>query len=340
MDPEMADPPTVSILLPVFEAEATLSACLRSIERQTFTGWSCLVVDDGSGDESRQIAESFAARDARFEILPGPHRGLVPTLARGLERCTGDYVARMDADDLMHRNRLQVQVDHLERFPNLAAAGAHVRLFPRRDLGPGLRAYEAWLASVRNAATVRRDAFVECPIAHPTWLMRRSVLQSYGYRQTNWPEDYDLVLRLLADGHEFGVVPQRLLAWREHPLRLTHAGDVYRIERFTALKAEFLRRGLLARQSTYVLWGYGHTGRALRRALLAHDRRPSHIVEVHPGRLGQVIHGAPVITPEQLIELRGQPIIASVAGEKPRAEVRAALDRMGFVELRDFVCAA
>src|SRR6185503_2138771 len=127
---------------------------------------------------------------------------------------------------------------------------------------------------------------------------------------------------------------------RERPDRLTHTHDSYRIDRFTLLKAAFLRSGLLADRETYVLWGYGHTGRAIRRALLAHDRRPSHIVELHPGRLGQRIHGAPVISPSDLADLRGEPIVASVAGAGPRRRIRDALSRMGFAELRDFVCAA
>ena len=307
--------PTVCILLPVFEAEATLRACLRSIERQTFSRWKCLIVDDGSQDRSREVAEGFAARDTRFEVLKHPHRGLLATLSSGIERSSGTYIARMDADDLMHRDRLSAQVEHLEKNLGLVATGCHVRVFPRRELGPGLRAYEGWLGSIDSAATVRRDAFIECPIAHPTWLMRRDIMQSYGYRDTAWPEDYDLVLRLLADGHEFGVVPRRLLAWREHPLRLTHNDDRYGIDRFTELKAAFLRKGILAENRTYVLWGYGHTGRALRRALLAHDRHPSHIVEVHPGRLGQTIHGAAVIPPEQLRDLLGD----ALAGQEVAA---------------------
>jgi hypothetical protein len=108
----------------------------------------------------------------------------------------------------------------------------------------------------------------------------------------------------------------------------------------TALKAAFLAKGLLEQSETYVLWGYGSTGRAMRHALLRHGRRPSHVVEIHPRRLGQKIHGAPVIPPAELADLRGEPLIASVAGPEPRRLIRHALDRLGFVELRDFVCAA
>jgi len=332
--------PRVSILLPVYQAETTLPACLRSIVRQTLDDWRCVIVDDGSTDRTIARARSHAAREPRFEVVRTPHRGIVRALNLGLEHCTGEFVARMDGDDLMHRERLAQQVRHLRKHPELAGAWCHVRLFPRRALGDGLRAYERWLGSIDDAGRVRAEAFVECPVAHPTWMIRRDVLTAHPYRDAGWPEDYDLLLRLLAAGHDVGVVPRRLVSWREHENRLTHRADAYRIEQFARLKAAFLRRGFLARHLTYVLWGYGHTGRTLRRELLARERRPSHIVEVHPGRVGQRIHGAPVISPDELADVRGEPIVVSVAGVGPRGEVRRALARMGFAELRDFVCAA
>lgn len=332
--------PQVSVLLPIHRAGATLEPCLETIRRQTFEDWECILADDGSEDDSMEIARRFADIDRRFVLLPGPHLGLVGTLERGRAACRGTWVARMDADDLMIRDRLRLQVDALAADAGLAAVGTHVRIFPRAEMGAGLRAYEKWLRSIRDAHGVAREAFIECPVAHPTWMIRRSILDTYGYRDRGWPEDYDLLLRLLADGHRFGVIPRALVAWREHPARLTHNHDAYRIGEFPRLKAHFLRHGFLDGHRTYVLWGYGHTGRALRRALADHDLHPSHIVELHPGRLGQRIHGADVVPPDHLPHLRGEPIVASVAGAGPRSEVRSALARMGFDELRDFVCAA
>jgi glycosyltransferase involved in cell wall biosynthesis len=332
--------PLVSILLPAFDAGATLAASLRSVQRQTETRWRCVVVDDGSRDGTRACALDFAARDARISVVATPHRGLVAALTTGLAHCRGRYVARMDADDLMHRERLAAQVRVLEAAPALAAVGTHVRVFPRAGLRDGLRAYERWLNGVDSAARVRREAFVECPIVHPTLMLRTEVLRALGYRESPWAEDYDLVLRLLAAGHDIGVVPRRLLCWRDAPQRLTRRDSRYAIERFADCKAAFLAASFLRRSDAYILWGYGSTGRALWRALLAHGKRPTHVVDVHPGRLGQRIHGALVITPDELRYVTRRPIVASVAGATPRDQIRAALRTMGFTELIDFVCAA
>jgi hypothetical protein len=332
--------PRVSILLPVFDAAAWLPTCLRSIARQSLTDFECVVVDDGSRDASPALARSTAASDARFRVIEAPHAGVVAALECGLAQCRAALVARMDADDWMHRERLTAQVAALDADPSLAAVGCGVRLFPRRGLGEGMRAYERWLAGIRSPEDVAREAFVECPVAHPALLMRTALLRELGYRDCGWPEDYDLLLRLLARGERVGVVPRRLLGWRQHEGRLSRTHPAYTQQRFTACKAAFLAEGLLASRRSYVLWGYGGTGRALRRALAEHGRSPSAIVELHPGRLGNRIHGAPVIPPGELAQRPREPLLVSVAGEGPRSLIRAELSRLGYRETVDYVCAA
>ena len=168
------------------------------------------------------------------------------------------------------------------------------------------------------------------------------VIADFGsrYRDAGWPEDYDLILRLLAAGHRIGVVARRLVAWRDHPDRLTRRDDTYAIARLTACKAAFLARSFLATSDRYVLWGYGGTGRALDRALRPHGKRATHIIDVAPRRVGNTIHGARVVPPEAVPALPRLPIAVSVAGATARAQIRAFLARRGFEELRDFVCAA
>lgn len=335
-----AEQPIVSILLPAFNAAATLPACLRSVQRQTEPRWQCIVVDDGSRDDTAVCARAFAEQDRRFVVLSTPHRGLVAALNTGLARCAGRCIARMDADDLMHRHRLAEQVRRLQADATLAAVGCHVRCFPRAHLRDGRRAYERWLNGIETAQQLRAEAFVECPIAHPSLMIRRTILLQFGYRDRGWAEDYDLLLRLLTAGHLIAVVPQRLLCWRDDPQRLSRRDASYSLERFTACKAAFLSSHFLAADEHYILWGYGDTGRALCRALRENGKRPSHVVEMHRGRLGNIIHGAPVVPPEELPRLPRRPVVVSVAGEEPRRQIRQAMQAMGFEETVDFVCAA
>jgi glycosyltransferase involved in cell wall biosynthesis len=330
----------ISVLLPARNAGSTLASALRSVERQTLRDWECVVVDDGSSDGTAAIARAFAARDPRFRLVRGPAEGLVPALTAGLAACRGDRIARMDADDLMHRRRLQRQAKALAEQPGWSATGCHVRLFPRGALGDGYRSYERWINGIRSADCVTRESWIECPVAHPGLMLRRESLDRLGYRDRGWPEDYDLVLRLLRRGERIGIVPERLLSWRHLPERLSRTDAAYSAERFTACKAHHLARSFLAGSSGYLLWGYGGTGRSLRRALAEHGKQPTHVVELHPRRLGNRIHGAPVVPRTELAELPRRPLVVSVAGAAARGQIREFLAGIGFVELRDYVCAA
>ena len=333
--------PAISVLIPARDAAATLPACLASVRRQSEQDFECLVVDDGSRDATRAVADCFSAADPRFRVVSTPPRGLVPALLDGLTACRAPLVARLDADDWMHRQRLEWQARALTEDPGLAGVGCHVRVFPRSELRPGLRAYEAWLCDITSERRLRRDRFIECPIPHPTWMIRREVLDANPWRKTGWPEDYDLLLRLLADGRRLGVVPRRLLGWRDGPTRMWRTDAAYAPERFVACKAHFLASGPLRRAAGYVLWGHGATGRALRRALRAEGKHAAAIVEIHPRRIGQRIEGAPVVRPEGLMALRaGLPLVASVAGTAARAEIRSFCARAGLREDVDYWCAA
>ncbi len=332
--------PRISILLPVFDAAETLSAALGSVARQSEPDFECVVVDDGSRDASVAIAERVAAQDARFRVLRRPHLGLVAALNVGSEQCRALYVARMDADDLMSRHRLRDALAALQAERALDAVGCHVRLFPRRGLTPKRMAYERWLNAIVSPEDVQREALIECPIAHPTLTIRAELLRNFAYRDTGWPEDYDLVLRLLAAGARLGVVPRRQHHWRDSAGRYSRTHPSCSLESFVACKAEFLASGILKTSERYLLWGFGDTGKALNRALALHGKRPSAIIELHPGRLGQRIDGAPVLPPPALRTLERQPLIVSVAGLEARTLIRAELKSMGFRELEDYVVTA
>lgn len=313
---------------------------MRSVERQTVTNWECLIVDDGSTDDTAHIGFEFAQRDSRFTVVKTTHSGLVDTLQEALSLAKGDILIRMDADDCMHPLRLSHQLSALRNNADLAGVGCHVRLFPRRELTDGRRAYESWLNSLASPENIARDRFIECPLAHPTWAVRASWLQSLGYRDVSWPEDYDFLLRAFARGARFGVVPTPLLAWRDHAARLSRNDGMYSLEAFTHCRAHYLATDFLKDAKQYTLWGHGPTGRNLRRALGDENKTAHTVVEVNPRKVGQVIRGAPVISPERLDKTHHAPLISAVSGPRPRALIRERLVRLGWTEGLDFVCAA
>lgn len=332
--------PRVSVLLPAFNAATTIGAALRSVQRQRETKWECIVVDDGSTDGTLEIAARIARRDPRIRVFPLSHDGLVRALNTGLQHCTAAAIARMDADDCMHPDRLAQQLERLASERDLSGVGCGVRIFPRRTLSPNRTAYESWLNAIHAPGDVLRELYIECPLAHPTLTLRTDVFKAYQYRDQGWPEDYDLIFRLCAGGHRLASVSRPLLAWRDHPARLSRTSPAYAPEEFMRLRAHFLCENFLANHGSYVLWGYGPTARRLRKALGERGMWPRTIVDVHPRRIGQTIHGAMVIAPGQLSRNRHAPLIAAVSGLGPRTEIRTMLYRAGWDEGSDFVCAA
>jgi glycosyltransferase involved in cell wall biosynthesis len=333
--------PRVAVLLPARDAERTLRAAALSILRQTFRDLRLVAVDDGSRDGTGRVLEELAARDPRVWVMRGPGEGIARALTRGLTRCDAEVVARMDADDVAHPRRLELQLAALEAAPRLAAVGSRVRLFPRREVAGGMARYAAWLNGLVTPELVRRDLLVESPLVHPAASVRRAALEQVGgFRDGDFPEDYDLWLRLAAAGHDLANLPAVLLAWRESPRRLTRTDPRYALPRHQALKAAWLAAGPLAGRREVALWGAGETGRAFARALAVHGIGVGLFLEVDPRTFGRTIAGAPVRSYEEAERARGLPLLVAVGAAGARDLIRAELSRRGFEETRDYRCVA
>lgn len=337
---------TVSILLPCRDAGTHLSAAIDSIRAQTFDDYEVLAVDDGSTDGTFDRLVEWAQWDRRVLVLQGHGRGIVPALAAGLALARGDLVARMDADDVAEPTRLERQVALMAAEPGLAACGTRVRYFPDDEVRDGARRYEAWVNACTTADEVGRDIFIECPLPHPTLMIRRHVLLGVGgYRDMGWPEDYDLVLRVWAAGYRMAKVPEVLHRWRERPERASRVDPRYHADRFRDAKVHFLRKTVLAGDRPAVVWGAGPIGKTFARALAAAGTPIAAFVDVAPTRIGETIHGAEVVPPERVREFAGPDspgalVLAAVGQEAAREEIRAACLAQGLAEGTDFVAVA
>jgi glycosyltransferase involved in cell wall biosynthesis len=332
----------ISILLPARDAAATLEESLESIRAQTHAEWELLAVDDGSQDETGAILDGWARRDGRVRVLRhGEGQGIVAALNTALASARGPVVARMDADDVALPERLERQLALLQG--GLAeVVGCQVRYFPEEAVADGARRYEAWLNGLLTPEQHARDIFIECPLAHPTFVLPRELLHAVGgYRARGWPEDYDLLLRLWRRGARLAKVPEVLLLWREAPGRTSRTHTDYHAEAFRRCKAHHLRRSYLAEDRPALIWGGGPFGKLLARELIAEGVPLRGFVDLSPRRIGQVIYGARVLSQPEAFQLKGQAFgIAAVGQSGARDEIRAAMAEAGWVETVDFCCAA
>ena len=140
--------PLVSVVMPVRNGGDWLAESVGSILGQSLPDLELILVDDHSDDGA---VGALALTDSRLKRLASPARGVSAAFNAGLAAASGRFVARMDADDWMLRDRLRAQRAALEREPGLAGVGCHVRLFPRSGLRDGRRRYERWLGSIATA---------------------------------------------------------------------------------------------------------------------------------------------------------------------------------------------
>jgi glycosyltransferase involved in cell wall biosynthesis len=324
--------------MPVRNEERYLPAALDSLYRQTLPDWELVAVNDGSSDGTGDLLEMAAGRDPRIRVLHRPPKGLVVTLNAGLSECRAPLVARMDGDDICHPRRLERQVDFLDTHPEVTLAACRVLHIPRQQMTDGMRAYESWQNGLLEHNVILRDLYVESPFVHPSVAFRREPVATLGgYRDHGWPEDYDLWLRMARAGARFARLPETLFYWREHPERLTRTAQAYTLEAFRACKAHHLRPGFLAGVAEVTLWGAGIEGKAWRRALLREGVAIRRWVEVDPRKLGQIIHGVPVVGIDSLAPGDGKTLI-TVGTKGARAQVRAFASRIGLREQSDFLC--
>lgn len=321
------------MLLPVRDGAATLPRALRSLRRQTFRSFEVVVVDDGSTDDTSRVLAEWAELEPRIRVLAGSGRGIVSALetARGAAR--GHWLARMDADDEAHPNRLQDQLALARSAGTATLIGCHVRCAPRGEMTDGARRYERWLNGLTRHDDIVRDIWVECPIAHPTFFLRASTLEEVGgYRAMGWPEDYDLVLRLYRMGARFAKVPRRRLRWWDSAARLSRTAAAYSPEAFRRCKVHHLAASVLRRRDGVVIWGAGPTGKAFSRTLRSAGVRVRAFVDVNPRKIGEVIHEATVLPAARSGELRDALHLAAVGKPEGRRSVRTAMRAAGFVE--------
>jgi glycosyltransferase involved in cell wall biosynthesis len=327
--------------MPVRDAAGTLVAALDSIVAQTFQDWELLAVDDGSRDGSLGILERYSRADDRIKVLATPPMGIARALQAGCAAAAGAWIVRMDADDVMHAERLAAQLDHALRNPDLGMVSCLVEY---AGDAAGYAAHVDWINRLLTPEEISLRRFVEAPVAHPSVMFRRDLLEKHGgYRDGDFPEDYELWLRWLEAGVRFGKVTRPLLVWRDSLGRLSRNDPRYAVEKFYQIKcgylAGWLRNNMDPARKLW-LWGAGRITRRRFDALEGIGFPFEGFIDVDPKKANLHRDGRQVRMANDLPPRDASFLVVGVANRGARESIHAFLTERGHVEGRDFIMAA
>lgn len=329
--------PSVSVLMPVRDAPATVAAAVESVRGQSFAGWELVIVDDGSQPATEALLQRLAAQDARIVLLRQPALGIATALDRGCEACRGEFVARMDADDVMDARRLELQRAFLMEKRDHGLVSCRVRF---GGTEAGYAAHVDWVNTLMDHGAMSLRRFVEAPVAHPSVTFRRELIAQHGgYRHGDFPEDYELWLRWLEAGVRFGKVDAELLTWNDPPQRLSRTDGRYSVEAFYAMKGLYLRRWLGQHAAGRDIWLWG-AGRVTRRRFDSLSGLITGFIDVDVAKRGLHRDGRVVRLAEELPERERSFILAGVGARGAREAISAHLQERGWEEGRDFLLVA
>jgi glycosyltransferase involved in cell wall biosynthesis len=203
----------VSVVMSVFNGEQFLAEAVESILDQSFSDFEFIVINDGSTDRSGAMLDTFQEKDSRLRVYHQENRGLVESLNRGCSIARGKYIARMDADDIAIRDRLRSQIDFMEEHPEIGLLGGVMELIDVNG-----RVFNTLRPPVDDQPIRSALYQADCPMYHPTIVMRKTVFASSGGYRTFFldAEDYDLWLRM-AKRSQLANLDAVVLKYRVHP---------------------------------------------------------------------------------------------------------------------------
>lgn len=226
--------PKVSILLPTYQSDKHLKDTLCSIASQTFQDYELLIIDDGSTDQTLEIIQQFS--DKRVRIVEGNRKGLADALNVGIMSAEGEYIARIDADDIMTDRRLEKQVVYMEKHPEVAVCGGWQQYF-------GLSTYLH--APPASADQCRANLLFRCDLCHSTVMLRRSFFIEHKllYNSYYAAEDFELWTRVLCFG-EITNLQEVIGLYREDGQGITKAKMQLLMDQNGEIVAASLKRNL------------------------------------------------------------------------------------------------
>jgi glycosyltransferase involved in cell wall biosynthesis len=283
------------------------------------------------------MAKKLEITDPRIRLIAEPEQGVVHASNRGALEAFGSYIARMDADDEALPNRLKSQSEYLDQHPGCGAVAGRAEHVPYSDKAAGFSRFVDWSNSILPYEEIYNNRFIELPIVNPTLMWRRETAERHGlYKNGDFPEDYEMILRWLDEGVKIEKIPEIVLRWYDSDRRLTRTDEHYSDRSFYRIKSKYLAAWLKKNNPfhPYVsVWGASRISRRRARLLEQHGVQFKYFIDTKKGR--QI--GSEVIYYDELPEAGQMFILSYIRQMNNRNKIRKFLNNRGYMEGKDFL---
>ncbi|RKN81403.1 glycosyltransferase [Ulvibacterium marinum] len=314
--------PLVSILIPFKDTARFLPECLDSILNQEYTQWEVLAINDHSTDDSWEVVNTFVEKDSRISVFKNEGKGIIDALRTAYAESQGIFITRMDSDDVMSPNKLQVLVQSLLKKGKGHLAVGQVRYFSNRGISNGYERYEQWLNGLTLSGSNYSEIYKECVVPSPCWMAYREDLDACGAFDPNrYPEDYDLTFRFYEK--ELSCIPcnQILHYWRDYDTRTSRTSEHYAQNYFLEIKLHYFLKLEYDTKRPLTIWGAGNKGKEIAKGLLKRNIAFFWLCD-NPKKIGKSIYGMEMLHYTALQGLKNPQSIVTVANEKAQKMIR------------------
>lgn len=328
--------PLVSIVTPFKNTSKFLNEMLESVVCQTYQNWELLIVDDHSTDNSWNLVSRYAEKDSRIKPMVNKGTGIISALQTGYEYAKGEFITRMDSDDIMTPNKLSKMVADLKNSGTGKVALGWVKYFSEVGIGEGFKSYETWLNTLSSTGTNYDDLYKECVIPSPCWMVYKSDFEDCGgFASNRYPEDYDLVFRFFEAGLKCIPTDEVLHHWRDYPTRASRTDKNYADNTFMGLKLDYFLKLHRLPHKPLVVWGAGNKGKTIAKNLLDLGVK-FHWVCDNPKKIGKEIYGEKMLGFHVIDDLLNTQNIITVANPKAQLEIKKFFEFRGKQSMIDY----
>jgi glycosyltransferase involved in cell wall biosynthesis len=327
----------VSILIPFKNTEAFIADCLHSILQQTYTNWELLIVDDASTDNSYNIVNAFAEKDARINIFKNSGNGIIDALQLAFSKSKGELITRMDSDDVMRKSKLEVLMNNLLEQGKQHIAVGLVNYFSEEGIKDGYKSYEVWLNRLTKNGDNFSEIYKECVIPSPCWMIHREdLIACDGFNPNRYPEDYDLAFRFYKN--DFKCIPcdAVLHDWRDYSSRTSRTHVHYAENHFIPLKLDYFLELDCNSEKTLVVWGAGNKGKFIVKSLIEKKIDFEWICD-NPKKIGKDIYGKTLKPFNELTTIQNSQSIITVANKSAQKEIKNYLQKLNKKPIEDYI---